>query len=103
MATIAALPNTVSTMTLGADPIHRHVIDSMAWSYSGVPSGGGLQVTDAGATIFDLDITVAGGNTVLFRNGLGSIALGNALVVTLDAGGIGVTGKLNVEWHDENT
>ena|SRR5882762_4673256 len=100
---IGALPNTPNTVTLAADPVHRHVIDSMAWSYSGVPTGGGLQITDNGTTIFDLDITVAGGNTVVFRNGLGSTLLGNAVTVTLDAGGLGITGKLNVEWHDENT
>jgi hypothetical protein len=96
-----SLVNQAAAFTLSSDPAHRHVIDSIIWSYSGVPIGG-LTISDGGASIFDLDILIAGMNAISFRNGLASAALGNALTVTLAAGGLNIVGKLNVEWHDEN-
>lgn len=95
-------PGAAATLVLPADPSHRHVIDSLSWSYSGAPTGGGLSVADNGTTVFTMDILVAGYGQIAFKTGLAAAIFGNALTVTLAAGGLSVVGKLNVESHDEN-
>lgn len=95
-------PGAAAILTLPADPNHRHIIDSLAWSYSGAPTGGGISVTDNGTTVFTMDVMIAGYGQIAFKTGLAAATFGNALTVTLAAGGLNVVGKLNVESHDEN-
>jgi len=82
----------------GLDPLAgvAYVLGGLAWSYSGgAPAGGRLTVENgAGNIVFDIDITAEGPNFILFRPKLrGSKNI--ALIITLFAGGAGVTGKLN--------
>lgn len=103
VALSASGTNAPATVTLAADPLCRHVLDSVSFSYSATPTSGRLSITDGGATVYDLDLVAAGPWQCPFPAGLESSMLGNALVITLAAGGLGVTGKVNVDWHDENT
>jgi len=93
--------NTAAVITIAAVADQRIIIDSIQWSYSGAPTGGRLSITDGGVTIFDIDITAAGpggfGLTLPASGGLKSPAAGSAIVITLAAGGAGVTGKLNAQ------
>src|SRR5947208_2643956 len=88
-------------VTLSSPETAYHVIDSIFWSYSGTPPAGRLTVTDAAQAVMDLDVPLAGTNTVSFRRGLQSMVPKNDLTVTLASGGVALTGKLSVEWHDE--
>lgn len=88
-------------VTITGGEMVRHVIDSIYWSYSTTPTTGRLLVADAGVTVFDLDVPLAGTNTVSFLRGLQSTILKNDMTVTLTGGGVGAIGKLSVEWHDE--
>lgn len=95
-------PGAAAVLQLPADPSHRHVIDSLAWSYSGAPTGGGISVADNGSTVFTMDVMLAGYGQIIFKTGLAAATFGNALTITLAAGGLSIVGKLNVESHDEN-
>jgi len=72
-----------------------NVIDGIAWSYDAAPTNGGLTITDGGSTVFQVAVTAAGPGFFLFPRPLKSAA-NSAMVVTLAAGGSGVTGKINV-------
>lgn len=69
------------------------MIRYLAWSYNAVPTGGKLTITNAGATVMEIDITAAGPGALApeYPGGLGA-----SVVVTLAAGGSNVTGKINV-------
>lgn len=83
--------NTIATKTIAAMVGIRHILMKIVWSYSAAPTGGRLTVTDGGSTVFDIDIT---------SGGPGSLSLmipmvpNSAMVVSLAAGGVGITGKL---------
>jgi len=98
---IAALPNTANSVTLAADPAHRHVIDSMAWSYSGVPTAESPDHRQR-HNDFRSGYHRRGRQHRRVSEWSRQHQLGNAVAVTLDAGGLGITGA-HVEWHDENT
>lgn len=89
----APAANTAATVTFAAAAGKRHIVEFIGWSYSAAPTGGRLTVKD-GATdvVLDLDVTAAGPGSIspLIRG-----ALGNAVEVTLAAGGAGISGKLN--------
>jgi len=89
-------------ITVAGSSTVRRVIDALIWSYSGVPTGGRLTVTDAAAQVFDMDLSLAGKDAVRFERGLQSAGFSKDFVVTLAGGGVAAIGKLNVEWHDEN-
>jgi hypothetical protein len=68
----------------------------VAWSYSGDPTGGNLKIEDgSGTTVFSVDVTSKGPGFFLFPEPLRGAA-NTALIVTLAAGGSGVSGKVNV-------
>lgn len=73
-----------------------HLIEGVAWSYSAAPTGGRLTITDAGVTVFDIDITAAGPGYIPFPRGLRSDAANTAMVVTLASGAGAVAGKVAV-------
>ena len=71
------------------------MLDSIQWSYSGSPTSGNLKVEDgSGTTVFSIDVTAAGPGFFAFAPALAGRA-NTALIVTLAAGGSGVSGKVN--------
>lgn len=94
--THAPASNTAAVVTKAAAGAGvSNVIDGIAWSYDAAPTNGGLTITDGGSTVFQVAVTAAGPGFFLFPRPLKSAA-NSALVVTLAAGGSGVTGKVNV-------
>ena len=91
--------NTAAVITYVANATERHTIGGVAWSYDDDPTGGNLTIEDgAGTTIFSMDIVTKGAGFVPFdppKQG----TVNTALVLTLAAGGAGITGKLNVTAH----
>lgn len=91
--------NVAAVVTYAAVAGQQHHITGVAWSYyGGIPTGGNLQITDAGGTVFDIDINEEGPGFVTFP--CPKLAgVGNAMVVTLTAAGAAVTGKVSVLNH----
>lgn len=92
-----ASSNTAVVITYTAiDGLH-HAIQSLVVSYDGAPTGGSVKIEDgAGTTVFQVAITASGPTIIPFpRPLMGS--QNKALVVTLAAGGSGVTGRVNVQ------
>lgn len=76
-----------------------HVIGGVAWSYNATPTAGNLKVEDgSGTTVFTVDITAAGPGFFLFPRPKKGTA-NTAMIVTLAAGGSGVSGKVSVTSH----
>lgn len=88
--------NTAAVVTKVAVAATSHVITGVAWSYSAAPTNGRLTITDAGNTVFDIDITAAGWGSITFPVPKVSAAVNTAMVVTLAAGGAGISGKVNI-------
>lgn len=94
----APASNTAAVVT-AAVADRRHAIGGVAWSYSGAPTGGNLKVEDgSGTTVFTADITAGGPGFIPFVPGLAGRA-NTALIITLAAGGSGVSGKVSVLGH----
>lgn len=92
----APAANTAAVITYAAATGTEHVIWGVAWSYDGAPTGGNLLIQDGTDTVFSMDITAGGpGYVPVRRRG----STNTALVVTLAAGGAGVSGKVNVLAH----
>lgn len=102
--TNAPASNTAAVITIAApaDGTRQLVLDAIHWSYSGgTPTAPRLSVTSGGVTIYDVDPTSQGIGFVPFasgKQGTGGLrgTPGANLVITLAAGGSGVTGKVNV-------
>lgn len=90
---VSTAANTAVVVTVPAHPQQYNYLHSLQWSYDGAPTGGKLTVQDgaAGTVIWEQAIT-AGGPGGQDPDVVGS--LNTALVVTLAAGGAGVTGRL---------
>ena len=88
--------NTAAVITYAAAGAGvSHVISGVAWSYSAAPTGGNLKIEDAsGTTVFSVDITAAGPGFIPFQSPLKGTA-NAAMILTLAAGGSGVTGKVD--------
>lgn len=92
--------NTAAVVTYAAGGAGvYHVIGGVCWSYSGVPTGGNLKITDDGATVFSIDIVAAGPGAIVLPRPKKNAVANKALVITLTAGGSGVTGKLSITSH----
>lgn len=92
--------NTAAVVTYVAAAGLRHHITGVAWSYAGgIPVGGRLTVTDAGAVVLDIDIAEEGAGLLMFPKPKMNILVNTAMVVTLAAGGAAITGKVNVLNH----
>jgi hypothetical protein len=95
----APAANTAAVVTYGGIAGLRNVITGVAWSYyGGVPTGGNLTITDSGATIFNIDIAEEGPGFFEFPVPKSTAVFG-ILVITLAAGGAGITGKLSILNH----
>lgn len=98
----APAANTAAQITYAAVAKRAHAVSGVAWSYSGTPTGGNLKLENgAGNTVFALDISSAGAGLIVFPHPKRG-APNTALIVTLAAGGAGVSGKLSVlnHWED---
>jgi hypothetical protein len=96
----APAANAAAVVTYGADATKCHVVTGIAWSYvGGIPVGGNLLITDDGVTVFSLDIDQSGPGSIEFARPKKQAAANKALVITLAAGGAGVTGKLSITGH----
>jgi hypothetical protein len=92
--------NTAAVVTYAAAASYKaHLLHGIYWSYSGVPTGGNVKVEDgSGNVIFSADITAAGPGFLPFnppRRGTKN----RAMIITLAAGGDGISGKLSLS-HD---
>lgn len=89
--------NTAAVLTLAAptDTARRRVFSSVHWSYSGAPTGGRLTIASSGQSTYDVDITAGGPGYLTFPDNFRGAA-GQTVVLTLAAGGAGVSGKINV-------
>lgn len=90
--------NTAATITKAAVSDRRHAVHGILFSYSAAPTGGRLTVTDGGTTVLDIDITAAGAQVIPLDH-QAAFEVNSAVVFTLAAGGIGVTGKLQLLGH----
>ena len=90
--------NTAAIVSYPATPTVYHVITGIAWSYDAAPTGGRLSIIMNGSTVFDVDITAAGPGFIPFDPPK-RFGVGDAVSVTLAAGGVGITGKCNVLGH----
>lgn len=91
--------NTAAVVTYTAVIGRAHMIDGLIhWSYDNLPTGGRLTIQDgSGNTILDLSITSQGPGFTPVDGLTGSD--NTAMIITLAAGGSGVTGKLTVGGH----
>jgi hypothetical protein len=92
----APTSNAAATVTYAAAGANvSHCVGQIAWSYNGTPTGGNLTIQDgSGNVIFSVDITNGGPGVFTFAPPKKGTA-NNALIVTLAAGGSGVSGKLS--------
>jgi hypothetical protein len=97
----AAAPssNAAAVVTYSAVVGQAHVVSAVGWSYSGTPTGGNIKIEDgSGNTVLSLDVTTGGAGVLKFdpyKRG----TTNTALIVTLAAGGSGVSGKVSVFGH----
>jgi hypothetical protein len=92
----APAANAAAAVTYAGASGVTHCVGQLCWSYNGTPTGGNLKIEDgSGNTIFSLDITQSGPGIILF-NPPKKGAAGNALIVTLAAGGSGVSSKVSI-------
>jgi hypothetical protein len=93
--------NAAATITYAAGGAGvQHVISGIAWSFSATPAAAtNLSIQDgSGNTVFSIDITSAGAGVVNFSPPKKGTA-NSQMIITLAAGGSGVTGKLSVLGH----
>lgn len=89
-----------AVFTKAADPNEFWCVGRIDWSYSAVPTNGGLTVAYGGVTLLDIDIVYAGCGHIKFtfpdylHN---NFALNEELTVTLADGG-STTQKLTVRY-----
>lgn len=93
----APAANTAAAVTYSGAAGTQHRIAGIAWSYSDTPTGGNLKVEDgSGTTVFEIDVTDKGhGFVPLLAKGSDD----TDLIVTLAAGGAGISGKVSVLGH----
>ena len=96
----APASNTAAIVTYNADATNKHCISGVAYSYDVLPTAGkNLKIEDgAGTVIFSIDIVSAKNGEIYFNPPkIGS--LNTNLIITLAAGGAGITGKVSILGH----
>lgn len=92
----APAANTIAVVTLAATPGSGHAIGLVVAAFSATPAAGAvLTIAEGATTVFHAYIPAAGPHTIPFHAPLLGAA-GAAVVVTLTAGGAGVSGSLSV-------
>ena len=92
--------NTAAVITIAAVAGFQHFIHGVQWSYSAEPTGGRLTVTVNAVTVWDADVISGGPGGFSFEIPGGT---NQAVVITLAAGGAGITGKLNCQHTTESS
>jgi len=89
----------VSISLTPASPNDFVEVGQIEYSYSAAPTGGGITITDGGATVYQLDANSSTGaaQQVQYLQPRVARAKGNTIVITLASGGGAIVGKLNVE------
>ena len=95
-----ASSNTNVTLTLSAISGKRHSAHGLQWSYSNNPTGGRITILSDSDVLLDHDI-ISGGPGGFAPSTPGN--LGGTLVITLYAGGAGITGKLSCQTSTEDS
>lgn len=95
--------NTNAVVTLAEAAGLCHVVTGVHFSYDGDPTGGSLVIAHGSGptTKYSLIITSKGAGPLSFNPPL-KFPVGEAVVVTLAAGGSSVSGRLNVLAHTES-
>lgn len=94
--------NTAAVVTLAAGAAGvSNILHAATWSYDGDPTAGTLTVQDGSAVWLKIDITAKGPGQIVFDPPLKGTAA-TAMVVTLAAGGAGVSGIVNVHAGTES-
>jgi len=90
--------NTSVAVAYTAIPNSCHTITGVVWSYSADPTGGNLLVQDGSNTVFCVDVIHGGGEGLQFIPPIKG-TVGNAMTITLAAGGSGIVGRVSVLGH----
>ena len=85
--------NTAATMRFDPEAERRHLIGGVCWSYSAAPAGGRLTIGDGQRNAVDVDIIAGGPGSLLFNPPL-VFPINAPVILTLAAGGAGITGKV---------
>lgn len=92
-----------AVVTIAAAVQEKWVIRDIGYSYdlaAGADDGMLTIESPSGATIWEVDIGAqAGPGHINFFNGLHATAENQAVIITLNAGGSGIMGKLNVNYQ----
>ena len=93
---VTATANTAAAITYAAAGAGvSHVLSMIAWGFDGTPTGATLKVEDgSGNIIFRVPVTQSGPGFIHFAGNRKGTA-NTALIITLSAGGSGVTGYIN--------
>ena len=94
--------NTAAVITYAAAGAGKYnCVGGIFWSYNATPTNGNLQIEDgSGNVIFSMDITAAGAGFIPFTPPKKGSA-NTALIITLAAGGSGVSGRVNAtQWQE---
>lgn len=90
----ASATNAAATITYNAVAGKRHAIDGISFSLSADPASPvALTITDAGNTVFQVDVLVRGPGFIPISGA--SATANTSLVISLGAGGSGVVGKIS--------
>jgi hypothetical protein len=92
--------NTACIITLAALTDAKYVIHAVQWSYTAAPTGGRLTIAFGASPTTELDVDIISGGPGGFGLDLAG-AKNEQMVVTLSAGGSGITGKLNIQYIKE--
>lgn len=88
--------NTAAVITIAAVSNVAHEVEQIAFSYDGAPTGGNVKIeSPSGTTLCEHYVTGAGSGPVPLGNSCLKGAVGQALIITLAAGGSGVSGIIN--------
>lgn len=92
--------NTIATKTIAGVANSHHLINKIYWSYNADPTGGQIQIENgSGNIIFQQSITKSGPGALTFMPR--RMDLNTAMIITLAAGGAGITGKLDFDYSTE--
>lgn len=93
VATPAA--NSAATVTYTGTAGVHDVVGQVTWSYSADPTGGLLTIKEGSTVVFSAQITKGGPGQLTFDPPI-TVTDGQNLVVTLSAGGSGISGQVSV-------
>lgn len=96
MQAYTAATNTNVVAVLDATATVRYKIQGVHVSYSGTPTNGLLQIKAGDTTIYEISITSAGPAPIYFNPPIAG-DIGQDFTFTLAAGGVGITGRINID------